>query len=215
MPQPTFFALPAPKRKRVIEAAVIEFGAHAYGQASLDRIATAAKVSKGSLYQYFSDKQDLYSWLLTEYLPQQKRSNAPPSGDLLCFLEQAFLQGIERFREQPHLAALAARAAMPVSEPEAAEVHAQLRAATHAGLLELIRAGKANGSVREEVPSDLAAELIAQLMGSSLLATVARRAGLAPDALLKKPRLAAELSKTEVATLVVSASELLRRAIGQ
>ncbi len=213
MPLATFFALPAPKRERVIEAAVKEFGAHGYGMASLDRIAAAAKVSKGSLYQYFADKQDLYSWLLTEYLPKQKKSTEPVDGDLLCFLEKAFMQGIQRFREQPHLSALAARAAMPVSEPEAAEVHARLREATHAGLLELICVGKANGSVRKDVPSDLAAELVAQLMGSSLLATVARRAGLAPDALLKKPQLAAELSECEVATLVASASDLLRRAL--
>jgi AcrR family transcriptional regulator len=60
MPQPTFYRLDQAKRRRVIAATTKEFSAHPYERANLDRIAAAAGVPKGSLYQYFTNKRDLF-----------------------------------------------------------------------------------------------------------------------------------------------------------
>ena len=72
MPKPTFENLPDAKRELIIQLAAEEFAAHAYRQASLSRIVARAGIAKGSVYQYFDNKLDLYRWLMTEELPRQK-----------------------------------------------------------------------------------------------------------------------------------------------
>lgn len=61
MPTATWTNLDPAKRERVLRAALIEFGAHGYASGSLNVIAGSAGVSKGSLFQYFEDKLDLFS----------------------------------------------------------------------------------------------------------------------------------------------------------
>jgi AcrR family transcriptional regulator len=60
MPTDTFHNLPTKKRDRILEAAITEFAAHPYDAASLSNIARQAEIGKGSLYQYFENKKDLY-----------------------------------------------------------------------------------------------------------------------------------------------------------
>lgn len=56
-PKRTFLQLDAGKRARVLEAAMTEFADCGFERANLDRIADAASIAKGSLYQYFHDKR--------------------------------------------------------------------------------------------------------------------------------------------------------------
>jgi AcrR family transcriptional regulator len=65
MPKETFFNLAAEKNERVTRAAIAEFAAHDYVSANLDRISAASAVPKGSLYQYFDDKEDCYRYAVS------------------------------------------------------------------------------------------------------------------------------------------------------
>ena len=60
MPKPTFFNLPGDKRQTVVDAALDEFAQHGYAASNMNRIVVAAGIAKGSFYQYFEDKKDLY-----------------------------------------------------------------------------------------------------------------------------------------------------------
>src|ERR1700745_694106 len=51
------------RRAAVIAAAEAEFGAHGFSGGSLNVIARRAGVAKGSLFQYFADKRDLYAFI--------------------------------------------------------------------------------------------------------------------------------------------------------
>jgi len=64
VPTRTFFNLPERKRKLITDLAVEEFAAHTYHQASLSRIVERAGIAKGSMYQYFAGKFDLYLYIL-------------------------------------------------------------------------------------------------------------------------------------------------------
>ncbi len=61
MPSTTWENLDAQRRERVLDAAMAEFGRHGYSGGSLNVIARAAGVAKGSLFQYFDDKFDLFA----------------------------------------------------------------------------------------------------------------------------------------------------------
>jgi AcrR family transcriptional regulator len=63
VPTETWFRLPAQRRAAVLAAAEAEFGALGFSRGSLNTIARVAGVSKGSLFQYFTDKSDLCTYL--------------------------------------------------------------------------------------------------------------------------------------------------------
>lgn len=63
MPTDTWARLPAARRDAVLAAAEAEFAAHGFSQGSLNVVAREAGVAKGSLFQYFDDKVDLFAYL--------------------------------------------------------------------------------------------------------------------------------------------------------
>ena len=64
MPKQTFLNLPEEKRRAFIEIALDEFANNDYNNASVSKIVAKAGIAKGSVYQYFEDKQDLFLYLL-------------------------------------------------------------------------------------------------------------------------------------------------------
>ena len=64
MPKQTFLNLPEEKRRAFIEIALDEFANNDYNTASVSKIVEKAGIAKGSVYQYFADKQDLFLYLL-------------------------------------------------------------------------------------------------------------------------------------------------------
>lgn len=70
MPTDTFFRLPEEKRARILESAWREFTAVPYAEASINRIVRASCIPRGSFYQYFADKNDLFLTLIDEIRDQ-------------------------------------------------------------------------------------------------------------------------------------------------
>lgn len=66
MPTGTFYRLPEEKRERLIQAAWDEFTQNPFFEVSINRIIRAAGISRGSFYQYFEGKEDLFAYLLEE-----------------------------------------------------------------------------------------------------------------------------------------------------
>jgi AcrR family transcriptional regulator len=65
LPKETFFNLPEEKQQRIIQAAVDAFSGRHYSQVSINAIVNRAEIPKGSFYQYFENKDDLYIHLFT------------------------------------------------------------------------------------------------------------------------------------------------------
>lgn len=70
MPTDTFFRLPEEKRARILEGAWSEFTAVPYAEASINRIVQTSRIPRGSFYQYFEDKNDLFLTLIDEIRDQ-------------------------------------------------------------------------------------------------------------------------------------------------
>jgi len=64
MPKDTFFNINPEKRKRIIEIAIDEFKSSHYERASINKIIKAAGIPKGSFYQYFQNKKDLFEYII-------------------------------------------------------------------------------------------------------------------------------------------------------
>lgn len=71
MPKDTFYNLDEEKKNRVLEAALEEFGNRSFHQATVGRIVKKADIPKGSFYQYFESKKDLYRHLIE--MSQEKK----------------------------------------------------------------------------------------------------------------------------------------------
>jgi len=56
----TFYRLPEDKKERLLAAAHREFTKLEYEKTSINRILAKANIPKGSFYQYFDDKSDLF-----------------------------------------------------------------------------------------------------------------------------------------------------------
>lgn len=63
MPTETWMRLPEARRATVLAAAEAEFARNGYSRGSLNVVAREAGVAKGSLFQYFDDKMDLFAHL--------------------------------------------------------------------------------------------------------------------------------------------------------
>lgn len=66
MPLDTFFRLPEEKRTRLLDAAWEEFSTVGYSDVSINKIILRARIPRGSFYQYFEDKEDLFGYLVEE-----------------------------------------------------------------------------------------------------------------------------------------------------
>jgi len=64
MPKGTFLNLPQEKKDKIIEVAIDEFAQYSFQNASINRIVENAGIAKGSFYQYFEDKSDVFKYIL-------------------------------------------------------------------------------------------------------------------------------------------------------
>lgn len=71
MPTKTFDNLPEDKKHRIIEECFKEFALHDYERASVTRIVKKLGIAKGSIFQYFGSKKELYRFLVN-YAGQKK-----------------------------------------------------------------------------------------------------------------------------------------------
>lgn len=67
MPTKTFFNLPKDKQNKIINASKAEFSKYSFYDSSINRIIKDAEISRGSFYQYFLNKEDLFIFILDEY----------------------------------------------------------------------------------------------------------------------------------------------------
>lgn len=109
MPKQTFFNLGDEKRRNILDCAIEEFAGRGYKQASISRIVMAAGIAKGSFYQYFEDKDDLFVHIVStmiadrKILAYEKEKKRLEDLSLTDFLRVVFRRQVEEFRAEPRL----------------------------------------------------------------------------------------------------------------
>jgi AcrR family transcriptional regulator len=66
MPKQTFYQLADTKRKTFLQEAYKEFSIHSFQAASITNLVKSLGIAKGSVYQYFENKEELYNFLVND-----------------------------------------------------------------------------------------------------------------------------------------------------
>jgi AcrR family transcriptional regulator len=104
MPKDTFIQLPQDKQVRVLGAATQIFASAGFDRADVARIAQAAGVAKGSIYNYFETKDDLYLYVCQVGLKafrDQVYGTMEPGGDIFLMVAHMFQAGARFAKENP------------------------------------------------------------------------------------------------------------------
>lgn len=106
MPKSTFHNLSIDKKNLIITAFLKEFAVKTYDEASISSVVQKLGISKGSIYQYFEDKMDLFIFLIqhctlqkNEYIQHLKRADFP---DFWTYFRKLFEEGV-KFDLEHHL----------------------------------------------------------------------------------------------------------------
>lgn len=170
-----FNSLSPEKREKVFRAAVDEFASKGYRNASVNSIVKMARISKGSLFQYFRTKRDLFDGVVVmavaevkEYLKQVRERTAHMSFvERLGTLVRAGFRFID---EHPLLARIYFHLIQSGETPFGAERMLQLHKLSDEFMAELIRDAIERGEVRQDLDVERVAFLVNSLMETLLRA---------------------------------------------
>ncbi len=163
MPKNTFFNLPGLKQNTVFDAAVREFSVHMFSEASINRIVKAAQIPRGSFYQYFDGKEDLFSYLIArifteiEQMMQTRGRERQDTDALSLFMERVYTTAelnkkkpeyvqitLLQYRDKTHFV----RQFFEISDVQRQYV------------LKLFERDKQRGIIREDVDSSLVIDMV-------------------------------------------------------
>lgn len=103
MPTTTFFNLAEEKRQKLLQAAFAEFSSKPYEEASINAIIQTAAISRGSFYQYFADKDELYFYLHClarhQELAQLKQLASEHKGEIFATLMAYYHFSYQKYGE--------------------------------------------------------------------------------------------------------------------
>jgi len=215
MPKPTFHNLPDDKRERIIEIAIDEFSTYSYAEVSISRIVARADIAKGSFYQYFENKADLYRWLMWGVTGERKlayiRANPPPrDADLFTAMAYMSRAGLKFGLENPRLSAAAAGIWTPSADPELNALREEMMAMGFRNMRGMLGEAAAAGQIRPGVDLDMAANLLVTVIQRLLDAEIMRRMGVDTIQLCARPELAERFSDEEQHAMVHEIMDVLR-----
>ena len=165
MPKETFFNLPEEKRALISKVAVDEFAEYSFEQASINRIVANSGIAKGSFYQYFEDKKDLFLYLVQ--LAAEEKLNYfssvlgnPQAHDFFTLIREIYLSGMQFAVEHPEYAAISKM----ILENKNSEIYKEVMAnnvpTAHSLFETLLQTAVAKGEVRPNLDIKMLAYVI-------------------------------------------------------
>jgi AcrR family transcriptional regulator len=191
MPTVTWARVDPARRAAIVEAAEAEFGVHGFSGGSLNVIARRAGVAKGSLFQYFADKRDLYAFIadiasqrVRAYMEDRIRE-LDPSRPFFDFLTDWLDAWVAYFADHPHERALHAAATLEVDTDARVSVQNVIHRHYLEVLRPLVRDAHVRGDLRADSDTDVLMSLLLMIFPHLALAPYVR--GLDPILGLDEP----------------------------
>jgi len=159
LPNKTFRNLPKDKQDRITEAAVLEFGEKGYSGASINMLVERLGIAKGSIFQYFGDKNGLFLFIFnktTELVKNRLRTIRDDTEDVEFFsrLEKTLREGINFLQDHPLIYRLYLGVLFDSKIPFRDSILFSLRQYSYGYLRTLLSEAKAKGELRNNLDID-------------------------------------------------------------
>ncbi|MDH4321371.1 MAG: TetR/AcrR family transcriptional regulator [Desulfobulbaceae bacterium] len=164
-PTNTFCNLPAEKRERILAVAVEEFAANGYQKASLNNVVKRSGIAKGSLYQYFENKEGLFFHIFECFTDLVKAAaNAAlaqaAKDDFFVQLEAIVWAGIRFIDTHPDYFQIYLRVVFEQDVPRREELVSRVRLFPLEYMGPLCEAGQRAGAIRDDIDPAMAVFLV-------------------------------------------------------
>ena len=174
-PLKTFQNLSRDKQNRIISAAVAEFSEKGYAGASINAIVEQLGIAKGSIFQYFGDKERLFRFVfeaamstVKDYLRTARDETADEA--LPIRLEATLVAGIRFLQAHPRIYRLYLRIRFEYQIPFRDELLRSLRQYSLDYLRSLLETARDRGELRSGLDLDRASFMLDALMDRFLQA---------------------------------------------
>jgi TetR/AcrR family transcriptional regulator len=166
MPKKTFSKIAADKRERLLREAARLFAERGFNQTDMAELAHRAGVAKGSIYNYFDSKEDLYIYVCRDGIERSREviyGGIDPCWDIYRQVAHIFGQGVQFVQAFPEYLILYDNVASAGMERFSDHLSLEVEKYTADYLKVLIRRDMQRGLVRDDVDVNLAAFLINSL----------------------------------------------------
>jgi AcrR family transcriptional regulator len=163
VPSATWWNLPEDKRARVTDAAMCEFGTRGFSAGSLNVIASEAGIAKGSLFQYFDDKLDVFVTICEHVSSRVERAVLEvmdPDAALFDNLRRLVARWMAYFRENPVERQIAQASHHELDVDVRRVVRAVPNAHHEQAFGPLVQAARARGELRPDVDERMVVSMI-------------------------------------------------------
>lgn len=177
------------KREAIIEAAVGEFRANGFEATSMDRIATAAGVSKRTVYNHFPSKEELFAQILSQlYRRIHENLGVPYRADrpLREQLQELLWQKMSLLNDLNFIDLARVAISEAIRSPERAREMMERMSAREEGLTVWIRAAAADGKLRLSDPVFAASQLQGLIKGVAFWPQISLAQPTLPPAMQKQ-----------------------------
>jgi AcrR family transcriptional regulator len=177
MPKATFDQIAPEKRERILGEAARLFAERGFNSADMAELARRAGVAKGSIYNYFENKEDLYLHVCRDGLERSRQAvyaGLDASWDIYRQVDHIFRRGARFARENPEYVTLYLNVSAAGMERFANRLSREVERPTADHLKRLIRREQQSGRVRADLDPRLGALLINSLYVLVLVSLVSR-----------------------------------------
>lgn len=155
MPKDTFLKLNDEKQERIIRSAVSEFNKHGYEKSNVSEIAKSAEVAKGSIYQYFENKRELFlysvTWIINVFINKYQYLTVPQNLNLFDYFYASSHKMLRQISEEKELAIFIQDVIVGKYSNLKDETINIINKSANEYLIKLIQEGKKNGSIRKDI----------------------------------------------------------------
>ena len=173
IPTKTFFNLTKNKQNRIISSSIEEFSKRSFEEAKLSNIIKQSNIPRGSFYQYFTNKKDLYFYVF-EIIKNKKLEYMKDlliNEEQISFLELfklLYAQGIKFSIDNPKYVEIF-RIFINTKGPLFEEFMGDGLKLTKEYYISYIESDKSKGVIRKEIDSQVLADLVISLTNNIVL----------------------------------------------
>lgn len=161
----TFFRLDSEKQKRILSAAIDEFATWGFHRASINRLVGVLGIAKGSIFQYFGNKEGLFSYVF-DYAIETVKSGLKKVRkdtedlDFYSRIKASLLEGVSFIDRHPRLYKIYLKMVFQEDFPSREKYLKKIRLFSVDYLRPLIETGIRRGDIRGDLDPDMAAFML-------------------------------------------------------